>query len=120
MKVIIAGSRGITDYHEVIWAMQGAYFHSIDPTEIVCGEARGVDKLGKRYGNDRHLPVTSFYPEWDKFGLSAGNIRNIQMGNYADALVAIWDGSSRGTKQMIDYMNHLKKPVYVRNTSIET
>lgn len=120
MKVIIAGSRTIDNLFLVYTAMTTAgYLHDIFPTEIICGEARGVDKLGRAWGDENDIPVVSFYPEWEKYGVQAGFIRNILMGDYADALVAVWDGSSRGTKQMIDYMKSLGKPTYVRNLGNE-
>lgn len=49
------------------------------------------------------IPVIHFPANWDKHGKSAGHIRNAEMAKYADALVAFWDGKSKGTKGMIDY-----------------
>ena len=50
-----------------------------------------------------------FYPNWEKYGKSAGIIRNHEMGDYADYLLAFWDGTSKGTKDMIDYMKKIGK-----------
>ena len=35
----------------------------------------------------------------------AGPLRNEKMARVADALIAFWDGKSRGTKNMIDLAN---------------
>jgi hypothetical protein len=87
--------------------------HSLYPTEIVCGLAKGADTSGKEWADCHDIPVTFFPAEWKKFGKSAGALRNREMGNYADVLLAFWDGKSRGTKHMIDYMRYLGKPVFV-------
>jgi hypothetical protein len=109
MKVIIAGSRDIDNYDAVKSAIKLSEY---DITEIVCGEARGVDSLGRKWAMENNIPIASFpitSQDWDTYGRSAGHIRNRTMGDYADALIAIWDGKSRGTKGMIDYMKTLHK-----------
>ena len=55
-----------------------------------------------------------FEPDWDRYGRGAGFRRNTEMAEHADALVAVWDGASRGTKHMIDTMRRLGKKVYVK------
>lgn len=71
-------------------------------TEVVSGCARGVDRLGEQWAQMRSIPIKRFPANWDRDGRSAGPIRNRQMANYAEALVAIWDGESKGTKNMIE------------------
>ena len=112
MKLIIAGSRSILDT-QLIEAMYKAW--ELSATEIVSGGARGVDRLGERFAREQGIPVKQFLPLWEINGKKAGIFRNIDMGNYADALLAIWDGKSTGTKHMIDYMQSLKKPTFVCN-----
>jgi len=99
VKVIIAGSRDINDLSLVEEAVEEATF---PVTEIVSGTARGVDRLGEQYGLDNDIAVKKFPADWNKHGRSAGHIRNAEMAQYADGLIAIWDGKSRGTKSMID------------------
>ena len=100
MKVIIAGSRGITSLAEVESALIVSGFK---PTEIVSGGAPGVDRLGEKLAALRAIPVRQFIPDWSGYaGARAGFVRNTQMAEYADALLAIWDGKSKGTKHMID------------------
>lgn len=101
MKVIIAGSRTFNDYE---YLKQSLKELNLDITEIVCGEAKGADTLGRRYGEENNIPIKSFPAQWDLYGKSAGYIRNSQMGDYADYLVAFWDGKSKGTFNMIEYM----------------
>ena len=76
--------------------------------EIVSGAYyRGADKLGEQYAKERGFKITRFPANWNKYGKAAGPKRNEQMANYADALIAFWDGKSRGTKNMIDFAEQL-------------
>lgn len=109
-KVIIAGSRGVEDLQTVKTAYKDSGFEAV---EIVSGHARGVDRLGEKVAEQNELPVKMFFPDWDTQGKAAGMIRNRAMGDYATALVAVWDGRSKGTKYMIEYMKSLNKPVHV-------
>lgn len=112
MKVIIAGSRDITCYHQVIFAFMESGFYE-NCTEIVSGCARGVDSLGEQIASSRGIPVKKFPADWERYGKRAGPLRNIEMGDYADALVAVRLNGSKGTSHMIKYMKSLGKPVYV-------
>lgn len=78
---------------------------------IVCGMATGADTLGRNYAISNGLEVLEFPADWNKYGKSAGYIRNKEMGNVADSAIVFWDGRSKGSKLMIDIMHELKKPV---------
>jgi hypothetical protein len=110
MKVIIAGGREINDYELVLRAVLNAGF---DITSVVSGAAPGVDTMGERFATEAGLELFKFPADWDKHGRAAGPIRNRVMGDFADALIAIWDGKSRGTKNMIDYATKKGLKVYV-------
>ena len=69
--------------------------------EIVSGGAKGADMLGERYAAEKGYAIKRFTAEWGKYGKKAGPIRNTEMARYADALVAFYDGESRGTANMI-------------------
>lgn len=110
MKVIIAGSREITDKWSIVEAV-GATDWII--SEVVSGTAKGVDILGEEWAKIHKIPIKQFPANWDKYGKAAGFRRNEEMAEYADALIAIWDGKSRGTLHMINSMVSRKKSVYV-------
>lgn len=101
MKVIIAGGRDFNNY-DFLCDRCDYYLQNQTEIEIVCGKARGADSLGERYGTERGFKISEFKPDWDKFGKSAGYRRNSEMADYADALIAFWDGESKGTSHMID------------------
>lgn len=106
MRVIIAGSRSITDYNTVCDAMAAAAEQGVFPTEVVSGTARGVDRLGERWAQEHKIPVTQFKADWEQHGRAAGYLRNRQMAEYAraeanvGACVLVWDGVSNGTRHM--------------------
>ena len=112
MKTIIAGCRDFTDYN-LLKSKVDYYRKDNAITEVVCGGATGADALGENYAVQNGIPVKGFPADWNKHGKAAGPIRNRQMAEYADCLIAVWDGKSRGTKNMIDEMNKLMKPVYI-------
>jgi hypothetical protein len=101
MKVIIAGSRTFTDYDR-LRSVCDYMLQNQKEIEIVSGTAWGADTLGEKYAQERGYKVTRFPAEWSRFGRSAGYRRNEEMAGYADALIAFWDGQSRGTKHMMD------------------
>jgi hypothetical protein len=99
MKVIIAGGRDITDYELLLRAVLNAGF---DFTAVISGGARGADALGEQFAHECGLELFKFPADWDKYGRAAGPIRNKVMAEFGDALIAIWDGKSRGTRNMIE------------------
>lgn len=129
MKVIVAGSRSIRLYTIVEKAINRAFNQwlredlahwklYIQP-EIVSGGAYGVDFFGEQYANKHKLPLKVFPADWDRFGKSAGIRRNLEMSKYADRLIAVWDGQSRGTQHMINCMQKAAKPVYIHKETNE-
>lgn len=89
-----------------------------NPSEVVSGTAGGVDRSGENFvrihANRGYPDVTlkQFPADWDTHGKAAGHIRNKQMADYADALLLIWDGESKGSANMKATMLKLNKPVY--------
>lgn len=116
MRVIIAGSRAITDYATLCHAVQQSGF-SI--SRVFSGMATGVDTLAIRYAREHGLPLDPFPAQWNKFGRSAGYRRNAQMAENADALIAVWDGTSPGTRHMIDVANAQVLKVFVASQATD-
>lgn len=110
MKVIIAGSRSIRNPR---WVERAVKDSRLKITEVVSGTAKGVDRFGEAWAEANGIPVTRFPADWASHGRAAGPIRNAAMANYADALIAIWDGTSRGTRHMIDTALEKGLTVYV-------
>lgn len=112
-KVIIAGSRTITLTNDELDAYLKAFLDDDQylNLEVVCGMANGVDKCGERYAIVGAIPITRFPANWD-LGRGAGFIRNAEMAKYADALLLIFDGQSKGSLNMKQQMQRLKKPIY--------
>lgn len=113
MKIIIAGSRNFNDYEllktKVIEVIEKVSFHDdFNSYEIISGHASGADSLGERFAKELNYKLKIFPADWDKYGKTAGYIRNREMAEYAkidtdySMLIAFWDGKSKGTKNMID------------------
>lgn len=113
MKLIIAGGR--KDYVLTKEIQEVLTNNNLIPTEIISGGATGIDSCGEQYAKECKILLALFPAEWNTHGKAAGPIRNKKMADYADYLVAFWDGKSKGTKNMINEMNKLKKPVIIVN-----
>lgn len=113
MKIIIAGSRDFNDYNKLKIQCNYLLGNVKSEIEIVSGTASGADKLGEKYAEEMGYKLTMFPANWDKYGKAAGPLRNKEMAEYSDALIAFWDGKSRGTASMINQAKKLKLKVKV-------
>ena len=108
MVLAIIGSRSFFDYEKLKDVLKNYLI-----TKIVSGGAKGADSLAKQYALEHNIPIIEFLPDWDKFGKSAGPIRNQKIVNEAEFIIAFWDGKSKGTKQVIEYVKKKDKNVRV-------
>jgi len=99
MRTIIAGSRNIKDYNTLLMAVGNLTWNI---TCVISGTAIGVDRLGELYAMRHNISCEKYPADWNQHGKSAGYKRNELMADNAEALLAIWDGQSKGTKHMID------------------
>ena len=106
MKVAVIGSRGLYVDHLKDYLPEGV-------TEIVSGGARGVDSCARDYALQHGLKLTELLPEYEKYGRGAPLRRNITIIEYADHVLAFWDGKSRGTKYVIDNCKKRNIPVEI-------
>lgn len=115
LRIIIAGSRNFTDYKflktSIRDILKNTSLEGISKIKIISGTAKGADQLGERFAKQFNLEIVRFPADWDRYGRSAGYIRNEQMAKYSveddnyGMLVAFWDGESKGTKHMINLAN---------------
>jgi hypothetical protein len=103
MKIAVIGSRELTVRDLELYLPP-------ETTEIVSGGARGVDTSAAEYAKAHGLKLTVFLPDYDKYGKRAPLVRNVSIVDYADKVLAYWDGKSRGTAFVIDYAKKSKKP----------
>ena len=102
MKLIIAGSRDFTDYKLLAETLKAEGLTGDTVDTVVSGCAHGADKLGEKWAVSQGIPITRFPADWDAYGKRAGFVRNSEMAEYADACIVFWNGTSKGTKHMID------------------
>ena len=117
-KVIIAGSRHFNDYPLLCEKcdMLLSQKHQTHDIVVISGTARGADILGERYAKECGYQLNRFPANWNRHGNKAGFLRNLEMADNADALIAFWDGTSNGTKSMIEIAR--KKGLAVRIINI--
>jgi hypothetical protein len=118
VKLIVAGSRSITDYECLRWALvdSGIWKAHKKSIEVVCGMAKGADALGLDFAKKNGLQWHPFPADWDDikapgavvkvrsdgvmYNARAGHDRNQRMADFADALLLLWDGKSTGSRDM--------------------
>ena len=103
MKVAIVGSRGleIEDFTPYL---------PPDVTEIVSGGAKGIDQCAAAYAHDHGLKLTEYKPDYRRFGRGAPLKRNLEIVDYADFVLIVWDGASRGSRYVIQACETIGKP----------
>lgn len=102
MKIAVVGSRDVTV------ADIGRYIS--DGEEIVSGGAVGVDACAAKYAKEKGLQLTVFLPQYERYGRAAPIVRNKAIVDYADKIIAFWNGSSKGTLSVIKYAEKTGKP----------
>ena len=105
MKIAVVGSRNLEIEIER-YLPEGI-------TEIISGGARGIDRAAEAYADAHGIVKRIFLPDYPQYGRRAPLVRNRQIVQAAELVIAIWDGASRGTKYTIDYAQSLGKPVRV-------
>lgn len=106
MKVAVIGSRNIKNFTLGDFLPEGV-------TEIVSGGAKGVDTVAREYAKEHGLLLTEFLPEYKLYGRGAPLKRNELIVDYADLVLAFWDGKSRGTKNVIERCNSTGKEIKI-------
>lgn len=114
MNVIIAGGRDFTNYN-VLCSCCDYVLEDVKHLDItiVEGEAKGADILGRKYALERNYKLDAKPANWDKFGKSAGYVRNLEMAKVASVCICFWDQQSKGTKHMIDIAKERQLQLFV-------
>lgn len=98
-RTIISGSRSCTELRHIYDAVKASGFF---PSVVISGTCRGPDRFGEEWAKANGVPIERFPADWDQYGKQAGYIRNVDMACHAEALIAVWDGESNGTRHMIN------------------
>ena len=104
MKLLIIGSRSIVDFD--------LEDHVPDDVDlIISGGARGMDTVAERYADSHSIEKHIIRPQYERYGRGAPLKRNEEMVELCDAVLAVWDGNSRGTKYTLDYARKKGKKI---------
>jgi len=104
MKLLIVGSRDITDFDL-------SPYISVDVDTVISGGADGIDSLAEQYADLNRLSKYIVRPRYDLYGRAAPLKRNEQMVDMADAVLVVWDGYSKGTQYTLKYAKRMNKPI---------
>ena len=110
MKIAVIGSRQVNNY---TWFIVSDTLKEYKPSLIITGGAVGVDTLAEFYADSYEIPKNIILPNYEKYGRPATHIRNREIVNGADLVLAFWDGSSPGTKSVIKYARKRNKQIRV-------
>lgn len=111
-NIIVAGTRTFDDY-PLLSAWIDSLQVSYGDITIISGAAPGADRLAELYAERNEVPIKVYPADWNRHGRAAGPLRNQQMCEVGDALLAFWDGQSRGTANMIKLAEAKGIPVYL-------
>ena len=102
MKIAIVGSRNVTvsDIGKYISKAQ----------KIVSGGAVGVDRCAAEYAKENGIKLTELVPQYEQYGRAAPIVRNKEIVDYSDKIIAFWNGKSKGTLSVIKYAQKTGKP----------
>ncbi len=106
MKLLIAGSRSITDFD------LSPYIPG-DVDEIISGGAQGIDTLAEKYADEHRISKHIIRPKYHLYKKAAPIKRNMEMIEMADRVLVIWDGRSRGALSTINYAQKIKKELQI-------
>ena len=112
MKVAIVGSRGLR-----VPIPEDAV--PKNTTQIISGAANGIDRMARAFALQHHIQLLEVLPDYVRYGRRAPLMRNNSIIDYADYVIAIWDGYSRGTKYVIDRCRASGKPLRVIRVRIQ-
>ena len=113
MKLLIAGSRNITDFDLSPYIPK-------ETDLIITGGAAGVDNLAEEYADRHKISKLVLRPQYARYGRGAPLRRNREMVEIADLVLVVWDGSSRGSRHTVAYAEEIGKPLTVINIKEET
>lgn len=116
-KLAIIGGRDFADYPLLNSLMTQWFWDGVADrwrvSEVVSGGARGADSLGARWARENRVKLTEFIPDWDRFGKRAGFLRNEDIVQACDVVLAFWDGVSRGTGNSLSIAKRLKRTTLI-------
>jgi hypothetical protein len=112
MKTAVIGSRTITSPKQVTDQIE-----NLQITELISGGADGVDTIAEKWAKLAGIKTTIIKPDYERYGKQATLIRNKEIIDRADMVIAIWDGKSKGTLHAIEYAKKTGKKISLKNTA---
>jgi len=110
-KVIISGSRDFNNFNQLVYYADKCLKNKKDcRIIIITSDSKGTDRLAEMYAFHRHYELVKVPTNWVRWHKAAAFKRNVEMAEKANALIAFWDGKSKGTSHLIEVMRGFSKP----------
>ena len=118
-RIVIGGCRDYNDYEAFKCFVDKCIEKMGEGCDItvISGHCSGVDMMGERYAREKNFGLEIFPADWKRYGRAAGPVRNKQMVEACDSVIAFWDYNSKGTKSLITYATKLGKDINVKDIS---
>ena len=115
INIAVAGNRVGWTYEKVKETLDSIIRFPKDSCCLISGGAEGVDSFAQRYAKENGLQILIIYPDWNKFGKSAGFKRNESIAEKCDILIAFDKESvyGTGTSNTIKWAKKFEKEVIV-------
>ena len=115
-RIVVAGCRDYENYIEAKEYIDFCIQNLKKKYKLIflSGGCRGADTLGERYAKEEGFEIEYYPAQWERYGKSAGPLRNFEMAKNADYVICFWNNKSKGTKSMIELAKKLKKPAKVK------
>ncbi|MDY6915880.1 MAG: SLOG family protein [Candidatus Cloacimonadota bacterium] len=109
MKLAVIGSKKFNNFQLLTSEIE----KENNLTKIISGAAPGTDSLARRYAIQNNIPLLEFPPDYAKNGAEAKHVRDRQIVDHSEKVLAFWDGVCQGTKYTMNYARQQNVPVRV-------
>lgn len=113
-RIVIGGYRNFDNY-EIFKNFVDLCIGDKSEITILSGHCKGVDLMGERYAKEKGFALEIYPADWKKYGRAAGPIRNRQMVENADSVIAFVSETASGTKKLIENAKKLNKELFIKN-----
>jgi hypothetical protein len=111
-KIAVVGSRSYNDTEKIRLVLSTILEHH-GKFIMVSGGCKGPDLIAETWAKENNIDTVIFLPNWKKYGRAAGPIRNKDIVNECNYLIAFWDQKSKGTKSSIKQCEKTQTPYMI-------
>jgi len=116
MNIAVVGSRMFNDYTLFKTSLEKILFElSVNKIKFISGGAIGSDNMAEKFAQESNINIKIIEPDWKQYGKGSAIIRNRQIVQLSDVVIAFWNNESKGTLSVINFAKKMKKNLFVIN-----